>query len=494
MSRKVIVIGAGFSGLSAAAYLAKKGFVVEVLEKHSIPGGRARKFESEKFIFDMGPSWYWMPDVFENFFADFNHSVSDFYELKRLDPAYRIFFGMDDKIDIPANLNELYELFEGIEKGSAIKLKGFLKDSQKKYALAMDKVIDKPGNSFFEYMQWSILVGFLATKSFRPLSSYVRSLFKDIRLIRLLEFPVLFLGATPNKIPSLYSLMNYADLELGTWYPNGGMFKVVEAFEKICYEMGVGITYNVQVDQLDVMAKRVSAAHSGHRNFYAEYFVSSADYHFTDQKLISDKFNNYSQKYWSKKTLAPSAIIYYIGLNKKIPGLLHHNLFFDTDFDIHANDIYINPKWPEMPAIYVSVTSKTDLYAAPEGHENLVVLIPVAPGLEDHGKIREYYFDLVINRIEKITKTTIRNTIVFHRSYAHADFIRDYNAYKGNAYGLANTLLQTGPLKPKIKNRKLSNLYYTGQLTVPGPGVPPCIISGKIVASQLFKDSGGLKS
>lgn len=494
MSRKVIVLGAGFSGLSTAAYLAQYGFSVEILEKHPIPGGRARKMEAEGFVFDMGPSWYWMPDVFDKFFADFNHHVTDFYKLDRLNPGYRMYFGVDEKIDVPANINELYDLFESIEKGSAKKLEGFLKDFQNRYKLALEKIIYKPSLSMLEFMNLNILSGLFATKSFHSLTSCVRSLFKDIRLIRLLEFPVLFLGTAPNKMPSLYSLMNYSGLELGTWHPQGGMYKVVEAFEKICYELGVEITYNVNVDQLDVMGRRVSAAHSGHRNFYAEYFVSSADYHFTDQRLLSEKYRNHSHKYWEQKTMSPSVIIYYIGVNKKIPGLLHHNLFFDTDLDVHSCEIYKNPKWPKEPALYVSVTSKTDNSVAPEGYENIVVVMPVAPGLDDHGKIRDYYFDIIIERIEKITKSSFRENIVYHKSYAHSDFNYDYNAFKGNAYGLANTLHQTGSQKPKIKNKYLSNLYYAGQLTIPGPGVPPCIISGKIIADQLFKDSGGLKS
>ncbi len=494
MPSKTIVLGAGFSGLSAAAYLAQKGFKVEILEKNALPGGRARKFEAEGFIFDMGPSWYWMPDVFENFFKNFGHNVSDFYELVRLDPGYRIFFGEGEKIDIPAKQEDLFHLFESIEKGAGRKLKRFLQDSQKKYRLGMDSAVYKPGLSMLEFVDFKLINGFLFSKSLRTLSSYVRSLFKDKRLIRILEFPVLFLGATPDKIPALYSLMNYADLELGTWYPMGGMYKIVEGMVKVCQELEVEITHNVNVDQIDVLNGRVTGAHANHRNFYGEYYVSSIDYHHTDRKLILDKYSNYSQKYWDTRTLAPSALMYFVGLSKKIPGLQHHNLFFDTDFEKHANEIYKSPKWPEAPAIYVSVASKTDPSVAPEGHENLVILIPVATGLDDHGKVREHYFNMVIDRIEKISGVPLRDHIVFHKSYAHTDFINDYNSFKGNAYGLANTLRQTGPLKPKIKNRHISNLFYTGQLTTPGPGVPPSLISGEVVANQIFKASGGHKS
>lgn len=494
MSSKAIVLGAGFSGLSAAAHLAKKGFKVEVLEKNSKPGGRARKLESDGYVFDMGPSWYWMPDVFEKFFNAFEHSVSDFYELVKLDPGYRVFFTDNEHLDVPGSTEKLYEMFEGIEKGSAKKLKLFLQDSKKKYMLGMNNAVYKPGLSVFELADFKLISGFVFSKSLRSLSSYVRSLFKDKRLRQILEFPVLFLGATPQKIPAFYSLMNYADLELGTWYPQGGMYKIVEGMVKVCEELDVDITYCVNVDQLDIMKKRVCGAHSGRRNFYGEYYISSIDYNYTDQKLLTDKYSNYSQKYWDSRTMAPSALLYYIGVNKKIPGILHHNLLFDTNFEKHASEIYKNPKWPEAPAIYISAASKTDPSVAPEGHENLVVLIPVAPGLEDHGKVREYYFDMVISRLEKITRTSIRNNIVYYKSYAHADFISDYNSFKGNAYGLANTLRQTGPLKPKLRNKHLSNLFYTGQLTTPGPGVPPSIISGEVVSNLVFKASGGHKS
>ncbi len=494
MSTKAIVLGAGFSGLSAAAYLAKNGFKVEILEKNSTPGGRARRLESGGFVFDMGPSWYWMPDVFDNFFEHFGHQASDFYELKRLDPSYRIFFKNNEIVDVPANGNELNGLFEKLEPGSSKKLTRFLQDAYKKYLFGINYAMHKPGLSFGEYIDPKLIAGLMFSKSLRSLSSHVRSMFKDPRIIQILEFPVLFLGTIPQNTPALYSLMNYADLNLGTWYPMGGMGKVVEALVQLCKELNVEITYNVDVSQLDVLKGRVLAAHSGYRNFYADYFVSSIDYNYTEQKLLREKFRNYGEKYWNSRVVAPSALLYYIGINKKIPNLLHHNLIFDTDFEKHIHEIYKIPKWPESPAMYISANSVTDSAMAPEGQENLVVLIPVAPDLDDHGKVREHYLDMAIKKIEQITGTPVRNHIVYHKSYAHSNFVADYNSFRGNAYGLANTLRQTGPLKPKIRNKKLPNLFYTGQLTVPGPGVPPSLISGKIVANLVFRASGGHKS
>lgn len=494
MSTKAIVLGAGLSGLSSAAHLAKLGFKVEILEKNSTPGGRARQLKGNGFTFDMGPSWYWMPDVIENFFNEFGYKTSDFYELKRLDPGYRVFFKNNEIVDIPANIKDLYTLFEKLERGSSKKLRRFLADAHKKYNLGMKGAAYKPGLTLWEYADLKLISGFLFTKSFRPLASYVKSLFLDPRIIQILEFPILFLGSVPENTPALYSLMNYADLKLGTWYPMGGMHKLVEAIVEICRQLDVDITYNVDVSQLDVLKNRVSGAHAGYRNFYGEYYISSIDYHHTDRKLLKEKYSNYSNTYWNSRIMAPSTLLYYIGVNRKIPNLLHHNLFFDTDFNKHAQEIYTTPKWPESPAMYVSVSSVTDNTVAPTGHENLVVLIPVAPGLEDHGKVREHYFELAVNKIEKISGVSIKDNIVYHKSYAHTDFIEEYNAFKGNAYGLANTLRQTGPFKPSIRNKKLPNLFYTGQLTVPGPGVPPALISGKIVAEQVFKASGGYKS
>lgn len=487
MRREAIIIGAGFSGLSAALFLSKKGFKIRVVEKNSMPGGRARKLETSGFTFDMGPSWYWLPDVFDRFFHAFSHDPSDFYKLVRLDPSYRVFFTKDDYIDVPANTDQLYDLFETIEKDAAKKLKKYLAEAETKYNLGIKEIVYKPGKNLFEFIDLRILRGIINTHFFSNLSKYVRRKFKDIRLIRILEFPVIFLGAIADKTPSLYSLMNYADLKLGTWYPMGGIYEVVAALEKMAIEQGVEIIYNSNVNQIDVLKNKVNGIVVNNKHLYANYYVASADYHHVDNELLDTNHRNYSEKYWNKRVMAPSALLFYIGINKKIPNLLHHNLFFDTDFEMHSKDIYAKPKWPENPAIYVSCSSKTDPSVAPPGHENLVVLIPVASGLEDHGKVREHYYNLVIERIETITKIPISDHVIFHKSYAHTDFIRDYNAYKGNAYGLANTLMQTAFLRPNLKSKKLSNLFYTGQLTLPGPGVPPALISGEIVSNEIFK-------
>ena len=486
MSKKVIVIGSGFAGLAAACSLAADGFKVTVLEKNAVPGGRARKFTQDGFMFDMGPSWYWMPDVFEQFFARFGKKVSDYYQLTRLDPSYRVWFGEHDKMDVPANMEALEAMFEHYEPGSTPQLRKFLKEAGYKYQVGMNDFVRKPSLSILEFADWRIVKSMFRLQMFTSMTKHVQKLFKHEKLIKLLEFPVLFLGAKPQNTPALYSLMNYADMQLGTWYPMGGMHLIIDGMMELATELGVEILLNQEVSQLEVQEKHVSKVITTDGNNYsADVVVGAADYHHIETKLLPPKARNYSDRYWESRTMAPSCLLYYVGVNKRLKNLLHHNLFFDTDFGLHAREIYDTPKWPEQPLFYVSAPSLTDPNVAPDGHENLFFLIPVAPGLEDTPEIREKYFDIILKRLEHLTEQSIREHIVYNRSYAHADFVQDYHAFKGNAYGLANTLLQTAFLKPSLKNRHLNNLYYTGQLTVPGPGVPPSLISGQVVASEI---------
>lgn len=486
MSKKVLVIGSGFSGLSVSTFLANEGCDVTVLEKHDHPGGRARTFSENGFTFDMGPSWYWMPDVFERYFNQFEKKVSDYYQLDRLSPSYKVLYEKDE-LDIPAKLDDLYDLFEDIEKGSAEKLKKFLAEAEYKYRIGVQQLVYKPGQSLLEFTDFKLLKGILKLDVFKPISKQIRSLFKDKRLIDLLEFPVLFLGAKPSKTPALYSLMNYADLVLGTWYPKGGMHQIVQGMYKLALEKGVNFEFNQNVESFDFEGKKISSVKTNKTSFHCDWVVSGADYHFTETKLLPEKFRNYSDEYWDKRVMAPSSLIFYLGVNKKLPTLLHHNLFFDQDFDLHASEIYDNPKWPSAPQIYVSCTSKSDDSVAPANCENVFILIPVAPDLKDDMDTRDYYFNMAIKRIEERIGCNFKEDIVYKRSYAHNEFIEDYNSFKGNAYGLANTLKQTAILKPGIRNKKISNLFYTGQLTVPGPGVPPSLISGEVVAKELLK-------
>ncbi|MGC9342865.1 MAG: phytoene desaturase family protein [Bacteroidales bacterium] len=487
MTKKTVnVIGSGFSGLSTAANLANKGYDVNVFEKNSLPGGRARKLEEKGYRFDMGPTWYWMPEVFEKFFNRFGKKVSDYYELKRVDPGYRMYFGVDDYVNVPADMGELLKVFESIEPGGARKLEKFLKKAEFKYNIGINELVYLPGNSYLELVRWDLMKGIVKLDFFKSVSTYVRREFKDNRLRQILEFPVIFLGATPQKTPALYTLMNYADLALGTWYPVGGMYSVVEGMKSVAEEMGAKFHMNSDVEEVVMNDNRAAGLKVNGDLQFSDAIVAAADYHHVEQNLLPEKYRRYTENYWDKRVMAPSSLLYYLGLDKKLENFEHHNLFFDEDFIKHAEEIYDNPKWPTKPAIYVSNNTVTDPSVAPKGHDNLIILIPVAPDLKDTDEEREKYFDLVMDRLEKITKQEIKKHVVYKKSYAHRDFQSDYNSYKGNAYGLANTLWQTANFKPRMKS-KVPNLFFTGQLTVPGPGVPPTIISGNVVAEQVEK-------
>jgi phytoene desaturase len=485
---KIAVIGSGFSGLSAAAYLAKAGHEVHVFEKNKTPGGRARQLVTEQgYVFDMGPSWYWMPDVFDSFFGDFGRNVSDLYPLHLLDPAFEMVFGKSDVMPVPADYTALKKLFEQVEPGAGEKLDRFLSEARIKYELSMKEFIYKPGLSIREYITMQVIRKSVKLSLFSSFSKHVRKFFSHPRLIALMEFPVLFLGAMPDETPALYSLMNYAGLSLGTWYPEGGFGKVVDEMVKLGSNLGANFHFNARVEQVVVEDRQVSALLVNGEPFNCDGVIAAGDYHHVEQELLPAAYRNYKSKYWATKTFAPSCLIFYIGVRKKIPKLRHHTLFFDESITEHAQAIYKTPAWPEKPLFYVSCTSKSDDRVAPAGHENLFILIPLAPGLNDDEEVRERYFNKVMQRLEIYAGEPIAEYIDYKKSYCVSDFISDYHAYKGNAYGLANTLSQTAIWKPRMTNNKLKNLFYTGQLTVPGPGVPPAIISGKISAGLLSK-------
>jgi phytoene desaturase len=495
--KKVVIIGSGFAGMSVASFMAKEGWDVTVLEKNSMPGGRARKFTGGGFTFDMGPSWYWMPDVFERYFSCFGHKVSDYYQLERLDPSYRVYWA-DGPIDIPADYPKLRNLFESLEAGAAEKLDQFMEEAAYKYDVGINKLVQKPGRSLTEFIDIDLAKGILKLDVFTSMKKHVSSFFKNPKLQQLMEFPVLFLGAMPDKIPALYSLMNYADIKGGTWYPVGGMFKIVEAMHAVAKEMGVKFCFDEEAVEILVKAGKATAVKTrkGSENeqkktniFQADVVIGGADYHFVETKLLPPEHRSYTEKYWEARIMAPSCLLYYVGLNKRLPNILHHSLFFDVDFGVHGKEIYDTPGWPSNPLFYVSATSVTDDTVAPGNHENLFFLIPVAAGLQGDDEIlREHYFNIIVDRFEKATGESIKESVIYKKTYAVSDFVNDYNAFKGNAYGLANTLTQTAIMKPSIKSRKVKNLFYTGQLTVPGPGVPPSLISGEVVAREIIKE------
>jgi phytoene desaturase len=483
MPKDIAIIGSGFSSLSAACYLAQSGNKVTVYEKNASIGGRARQLKKEGFTFDMGPSWYWMPDVFERFFNDFGKKPSDYYELIKLSPAYRVYYGIDDFISIADNLEEIIETFESIEKGSGIKLEKFMATAKSNYDIAIKDLVYRPGVSPLELI--TIETAKKVGAFFSTISKDVKRKFKNQRLIQILEFPVLFLGAKPSDTPSFYSFMNYADFGMGTWHPKNGMFDVVKAMQNLAMELGVTFEFNANVNKIVVEDDKAVALVINNSRIEADVILSGADYHHSET-LLDAEYRMYSEKYWDSRVFAPSSLLFYVGFDKKLDNIAHHALFFDVDFDQHARDIYDEPKWPDNPLFYANFPSVTDSSTAPEGMESAFFLIPLAPGIEDTPKLRELYFDKIIDRFETLTQQKIKNNIIFSESFCKNDFVSDYNSYKGNAYGMANTLLQTAFLRPKLKSKKVNNLYFTGQLTVPGPGVPPALISGKLV-SELIK-------
>lgn len=478
--KKIIVVGSGFSSLSVASYLAKEGHQVEIFEKNEMPGGRARQFKRDGFTFDIGPSWYWMPDVFDSYFGDFGKKVADYYKLEKLDPGYEVYFDNQESIKIGDSLEKIYAAFEEEEAGSSIPLKRFIKKAADNYDIAIKDLVYRPGISPLELITPATIkkVGYFLSTIKRE----VMKEFKNPRLAQILQFPVLFLGAKPSQTPAFYNFMNFADFGLGTWHPDKGMYSVVEGMVKLAKELGVTFHLNENVEEILVENKKAVGIISNGKTHKAAIVISGADYHHTET-LLKPEYRAYSEAYWEKKTFAPSSLLFFVGMDKKVKNVSHHTLFFDVDFDAHAADIYDHPKWPEDPLFYANFPSITDASMAPEGKEACFLLVPIAPGLEDTPALREKYFDIIIKRLETLTGQSLQENILFKESFCVNDFVSEYNSYKGNAYGMANTLLQTAFLRPKLKSKKVDNLYFTGQLTVPGPGVPPSLISGKLVAN-----------
>ena len=486
MKKKIVIIGSGFSSLSAASYLAKKGFDVHVFEKNDTLGGRARQLKKDGFTFDMGPSWYWMPDVFESFYNDFGKSTKDFYTLNRLDPGYQVVFGENEIIPIGDSLEKIYTIFEKEEAGSSQKLKKFITSAKDNYEIAIKDLVYRPGLSPLELITPTTI-----KKVNYFLSNIKRDVYKDFKspkLRQILQFPVLFLGAKPSNTPSFYNFMNFADFGLGTWHPENGMYSIVEAMVSLAKSLSVTFHTNSAIDKINVdNTGTATGIQVNGKQVQADVVLSGADYHHSET-LLEPEHRAYSEAYWDKKIFAPSSLLFYMGLDKKVKNLAHHTLFFDVDFDEHARVIYDQPEWPENPLFYANFPSVSDPKMAPEGKDACFLLIPIAPGIEDTPEIREKYLNIVMDRLEKLTQQSLKKEMLFCESFCVNDFIEEYNSYKGNAYGLANTLLQTAFLRPKLKSKKVKNLYFTGQLTVPGPGVPPALISGKLV-SELISEA-----
>lgn len=485
---KAVVVGAGFGGLSAAALLARDGFDVTVLEKNSQPGGRARVLREEGFSFDMGPSWYLMPDVFERFFAEFGKSPEDFYRLIRIDPSYRIFFADGTMTDVSASLEDNLELFDSLEANGGEKLKEYLERAERHYNLAMEELIYREYGSILDVLSGRLVLEGFRMPLFGNIEGFVNKTFSSEKAKRILEYSIGFIGGSPHNTPALYYIMNHVDLKLGVWYPDeGGIGRVVEAIHDLAVQNGAEFRFNTPVTKIEVDGKKVKRILTDDGAFEADFAVVNADYPHSELELLDERHRTYDEGYWESRVIAPSALVLYVGIDKRLEMLQHHNLYLAEDWDKGFETLF-DPKkaaWPETPSYYVNVTSKTDSTVSPEGGETLFVLIPLAAGLEDTPELREKYYSKVVGHLEGLVGEAIMGNEVVKRIYCVDDFRRDYNAYKGTALGLTHTLRQTALFRPSHRSRKVDNLYYSGHYTHPGIGMPMAIISSQILCKTL---------
>jgi 1-hydroxy-2-isopentenylcarotenoid 3,4-desaturase len=487
-TRHAIVVGAGFGGLATAALLARDGFSVTVVEKNEMAGGRARIWEKDGFVFDMGPSWYLMPEVFEAFFEKFDRKRKDYYDLERLNPYYRIYFSPEERVDITSNMDANRAYFEGLEAGGAERLDQYLQAAGYKYNVAMREFMEVEYTSVTQFLNRRMMTEGLKLDMFSPLDKYVRRFFNDRRARQILEYPMVFLGNSPHNAPALYSIMSHVDFNLGVWYPKGGMGQVVNGFKKLSEEFGVNFIFNSPVEKIVQNNGQVRGVSVAGEILSADCVIVNADYAFSETQMIAAPYQSYPDSYWSKKVVAPSMLLGYLGLNKKVDSLAHHTLFFAEDWDHHFRQIFDDPAWPDNPCYYIGTTSRSDPTTAPEGCENLFLLIPAAPDLPDTPEIREAQFDRGIRHLEQLIQEPIRDHIIVKRLFAMNDFRKDYNAYKGTALGMAHTLNQTAVFRPAHRSKKIGGLYYNGHYTHPGVGVPIVIISAQITAELIHKD------
>lgn len=484
--KTVIIIGAGFGGLSAAAYLARDGYDVTVLEKNDQPGGRAMVMKKLGYTFDLGPSWYMMPDVFDDFFADFGKKPSDYYQLKRLNPSYRVYTNKD-KHDVSSQKDGGLQLFDDLEPGSADKVRKLLAETNKEYDLIRGHLLDKSYTSFKDLANTKALSFVKKPSLIRSYHNRVKKTVKNKDLQQILEFMVVFMGGSPQTIPALYSLLAHVDFNLGIWYPVGGFSAVVRGFEALCKELGVTFRYNAEVTRIETVQGHALAVYVGKERLTADIIIVNADYHFAETKLLDTAHRTYSEKYWQKKTMSPSGLLIFLGVNKKVPGLLHHTMFFDANWHNHFKQVFKTHTWVTRPLFYVCTPSKSDPTVVPKGKENIFILVPTAVGLKVDNTMRADLVSSVISRMEERMGTKFAGNIELQEVKGIDYFEDTFNAYKGNSFGLAHTLNQTANLRPRMQSKKVSNLFYVGQFTNPGTGVPIVILSGKVVAQLINK-------
>lgn len=481
-----MIIGAGVGGLATAALLARDGHDVTVIEKNEQPGGRASLLDKDGFCFDMGPSWYLMPDVYERFFQAMGTTTADHLKLTHLAPHYRIFFDSDGThVDITGDLDKDKALFEQIEPGSAAQFDRYLAEGKVKYDLSVESILYRNITSIFDFLSKDIRDKGRDLQVFESMQNYVGRFFHTQKMQQIIQYTLVFLGGIPRNTPALYSLMSHVDFNLGVWYPDGGIYAVIQALVALGKQHGVRYVYNQPITQIEVQNGRAVAVHSADQRYPADDVISNADYQHTETLLSEPSKRQYSDRYWKRRTLAPSAFILYLGIRGSLPELAHHNLLFSRDWDSHFRDLSSAPAWPKLPSLYICNPSKTDPHVAPPDHENLFVLVPVAAGLSEDAQSREQYAEYVLDYIERGMKISLKDRIVVKELFSVTDFVQRYNSQRGTALGLAHTLRQTTLFRPPNKSRRLPNLYFVGGNTNPGIGVPMCLISAHLVRDRM---------
>lgn len=490
---RTVIVGAGFGGLSAAALLARNGADVTVLEKNEQAGGRASVHRDAGFTFDMGPSWYLMPDVFERYFAAFDRTPADFFDLKRLDPSYRIFFGNGRMVDIPADTEKTIALFDTFEEGGGEKLRRYLRSAESLYTLTMRDLLYRDYRSVLDFVSGRLLFeGPKLLQAFEHLDRFVGRYFSSDEARKIVQYSIGFLGGAPSNTPALYHIMSHIDLTMGVFYPEGGIRAVVEAVRRLAEEHGAEFRFNEPATRIVVENGRAVAVETAAGRYPADVVLVNADYAHAELSLLDGASRTYDGEYWEKRVLAPSAMVLYLGLDRKVEGLAHHTLLLEKDWERGFESLFDPAKaaWPASPSYYVNVPSKTDTTAAPPGGETLFVLVPLAPGLPDTQERRQALRDHLLDHLEATLGEPIRDAIVSERCFALDDFAARYNAYRGTALGLSHTLFQTALWRPAHRSRKVPNLYYSGQYTHPGIGVPMTLISSQIVAQEIAAEQG----
>src|SRR6056297_842827 len=484
----IVVIGSGFGGLSTACYLADAGANVTVVEKNEQLGGRASRLERDGFTFDMGPSWYLMPDVLARFFGHFGKRPEEYYSLSRLDPHYRIFFKDGDQVDFLPDVEANKELFESYEPGAGEALSNYLDKSEYTYNVGMEHFVYEDRPRLRDYIDLDVMRYSWGLSLLGKMQGHVADYFEHPKLQQIMQYTLVFLGGSPSNTPALYNMMSHVDFNLGVYYPDGGIGAVVDGLVEL--GEGMGVTYETDSEVSEISRRKegflVETVHGD--TYHPDEVVVNADYGHAEQELLPEHERQYDEDYWEKKTYAPSAFLMYMGVEGDVDPLEHHTLVLPTDWDPHFDDIFEEPDWPDEPAYYLCVPSETDPSVAPEGHSNLFVLVPIAPGLHDGDAVREEYREKILADIAENTGVDLRDRIVFEEQFAVSDFADRYNATGGTALGLAHTLRQTSLLRPPNRSSAVDGLYFTGAFTTPGVGVPMCLISGEHTAKRLIDD------